>query len=154
MKLFKDMKLIPTAVLVVLVLASCATPAPEPGVESVTASIDVINSGDSAALLDLSSVPFAFDAEILKRGEDVLLLWDRLFDAGFNLSDAEIISIDPVNEQSFSRFYDGFEMQTFFERYLSGRPAIARIGSGESEYLLIVGGSTGSELFGMKGPIR
>ena len=154
MKLFKDMKLIPTAVLVALVLASCATPAPEPGVESVTASIDVINSGDSAALLDLSSVPFAFDAEILKRGEDVLLLWDRLFDAGFNLSDAEIISIDPVNEQSFARFYDGFEMQTFFERYLSGQPAIARIGSGESEYLLIVGGSTGSELFGMKGPIR
>ena len=152
----KQLRFIVWASALCAVLASCASIAIAPDVDNVTTLVDRLAQGGPEGLFDVVSDQFVYDQELLKRESDVLLLWERLFDAGISFDGAEVLSVAALDDDSYRLFGDSFEMRSFFERYLRGAPAIARIRVGAEEYLLLVGGGRNGvpELFGMRGPLR
>jgi hypothetical protein len=122
---------------------------------SVGRLIDVINTGDVDAVMEYSREPFVFDQELLVMESEIRILWERLFDAGFALPDAEVLEILPVEDETFSLFARSFEMEVYFDTYLLEEASVARVVSGETEFLLLLGGrkSWRPILHGIKGPL-
>lgn len=142
--------------LIVVIFASgCATVPVAQRERRIESVIGLVNDGDVERLVELSSVPFILDQEIIALEGDVLSLWSGLIDAGLRFEDADIRRIDPVDSASYRKFGDTFEMDVYFQQYLAEDGTVVEIDSDLGGFLLLLGDSRRGfpMIFGLKGPM-
>ena len=136
------------------VLASCATP-PEPlksdAVHAITAAI---NGGDAAQLIRMSARSFAFDGEVLDRGDDIAALWNGLVKAGLHV-DESVVPDAAVTAESYRQFGDGAMTKWFFSRHVPPRARMITLTTNLGRFLLVAAAGKTPEpvIYGVAGPI-
>ncbi|MCA1950199.1 MAG: hypothetical protein LDL24_06490 [Treponema sp.] len=123
-------------------LASCSTlpVAQNPG--RVQSLIQALNTEPVESLMKRSSRPFLLDGEIIVRESDLESLWQNLRAARFSFSEAEIVSIQPVNSESYLLFGNSKDTQFFFKKYVPKDGAIAEVTTSLGTFYIITGGRT------------
>jgi hypothetical protein len=141
--------------LVTFFVSACATVPVAQRERRIESVIRLVNDGDVERLVELSSVPFVLDQEIIALEGDVASLWRGLVDAGLAFDDADIRRIDPVDATSHREFGDTFEMDVYFQQYLAEDGTIVEIDSDLGGFLLLLGDKQKGYpmIFGLKGPM-
>jgi hypothetical protein len=139
---------------VAAILSSCASFPPAASDERVIELITRLSGATGEQGLELSSVPFLFDREILKRESDVSYLFENLRLEGFRFGEVVIRRNDSAYEGARALFADTMDVRVFFDRRLpeDARAVIAETDAGL--FYFLVGDRTGRlpRLYGMKGP--
>ncbi len=81
--------------------------------EEVVASL---NKGDTSFPVQISTVPFIFDGEIVVAETSVSRIWTGLVNTGFTVTNPIVTSISPVDLTDFVLFRNSWEMEIFFKR--------------------------------------
>ncbi len=117
--------------------------------------IDLVNAGDVEKLVELSSIPFVLDQEIIALEGDVEALWSGLIDAGLQLDNADIRRIDPADASSYQEFGTTFEMDVYFQQYLAEDGTVVEVDSAMGRFLLLLGDKQMGYpmIYGLKGPM-
>jgi hypothetical protein len=156
-----------TVLVAALILASCAS-VPRPlKPETTTAIANDINSGSVDRLVAMSSKPFAFDAEVFDRTEDISTLWGGLVSAGMKVDVAALApagtrtmdgkSVDePVTSDSYKQFSDSTITNWFFQRHVPPRSRLLRLESNLGPFLVVASdtGKQGPVIYGLAGPLK
>lgn len=123
-----------------LFFSGCATisPAISADAEAITS---LINEGNSVELSALSSESFLLDTEILHGRSLVSEFWNGLTQAGFKLENPVVIENRAPQAADSIFFGKGIDVEVFFTRYLPPQSTLFRIGSDDSEIVLILGPS-------------
>jgi hypothetical protein len=128
---------------IVIIALSCATIPLAQDEEAITRVIELFNSHQADALVDLSAKPFVFDGEILLMQQDLQQLYANLDRAGFDLRGYRIIAIEPVSENSYKRFADTMEMRVFFSKYIQSTATVVTVHAEHGRILLLLDGRKG-----------
>lgn len=99
-----------------------------------------LNTANEDRLVELSSLPFLLDGEMVVREQDLRTLWHNLRTAGFTFAEADVVSVSPVDGSSYLRFADNKEVQVFFKKYVAKDAAVAEIKTKYGTFLIITGG--------------
>jgi hypothetical protein len=118
--------------------------------------IDSLNSGDTALVKEISTVPFIFDGEIIVSGSSVSKIWTGLANAGFTVTNPEIISISPVVSEDFALFRSSWEMEVFFKNKIPQYTYKIKMEGVESEVLMLInkGKSSTFNVMGLKADVK
>ena len=138
------------------VLVSCATTPFAAREATILSVLELINAADPSGIRQASVAPFLFDAEILTLDSDVRALWGLLSDAGFTITDPEVVATSEITPGSYMQFSNSMDARVFFERDVPPGAVIARIAAAEGEFVLILEGRRSGypDVLGFKGPIR
>lgn len=139
----------------IVFIGACATVPPSQDEESVRALIDVINEGNAELMVEHSARPFLFDSEIVPLANDVYVLWSNAFNAGFSLPNATIVSLDVVDAETYTRYRDAVEVETYFQRTVPEGATVARIRAQNGTFELILGDERNGlpAVYGLRGPL-
>lgn len=139
----------------IVALSSCATVPVAQREGRIMALVDRINGDSLTRIVEVSSVPFVLDREILALETDVRTMWANLRDAGFVLVNAEIEEIMPLRSGSYKRFGDTMDMRVFFDDYVPDDATLVRIGSDNGDFLFVLGDRFWGvpRMFAMTGPL-
>jgi len=132
--LFKQIMLIAAAVL----LASCATVPANVSEKSVGSVINVLNSGDSSKIAEITSTPFLLDRELLENEARVVWFWDMVLAGDFNMSDSVVIQAKPAGEAWKSFFEPSEFMNLWYGKYVSEKALFAHVENEKHELYLII----------------
>lgn len=141
--------------IVTFFVSACATVPVAQRERRIESVINLVNAGDVEQLVELSSVPFVLDQEIIALEGDVASLWSGLIEAGLEFDDADIRRIEPADSGSYREFGDTFEMDVYFQQYLAEDGTIVEIDSNLGGFLLLLGDRQMGfpMIFGLKGPM-
>ena len=144
--------------LVLLVLAffaSCATVPVAQREGRIERLLDTLNEGEFEELLPATGTPFLLDREIIILDRDVETMWTNLRDVGFTFAEYRILAVEQLDQESYRRFADGFEVETYFAKYLPEGAALVEVETTHGRFLLLTGGRDSGRplLYGMRGPI-
>jgi hypothetical protein len=139
---------------VALMLAGCASLQRSRDEGSVQSIAGLINEGRADELNRMSTVPFLLDQEIVVLPKDVATFWHTAVEVGFKVVDPTLEAGEKVGPESFKRFYDSFEVRTYFKKYLKKNTRLLTLttGSGQRILLLVKAGLGGRTIYGFKGP--
>lgn len=128
-----------TAILFLVLAASCTTTPYSQREANVQKAIDLIQAGDAETLVAQSRLPFLFDAEIIMLERDLETLWGNLSEASFEMENAEVEYIGPAGRYSYPPFADSMEVRTFFKKYVPRKSSLVRITAENGEFFLLLG---------------
>jgi len=133
---------------------SCSTVPPSRNPHRVGSLIRELNTASEDRLVELSSLPFLLDGEIILREQDLRTLWHNLRSAGFTFAEADVRAVTPVDPSSYLKFGDNKEVQAFFKKYVAKDGAVAEIQTKYGTFLIITGGRNWfiPKIFGFTGP--
>lgn len=139
----------------IVFIGACATVPPSQDEERVEALIGVINEADADLMVEHTERPFLFDSEIVPLANDVYVLWRNAFNAGFSLPNATIVSLDVVDSETYTRYRDSVELETYFRRTLPEGATVARIQAQHGTFELILGDERNGlpAVYGLRGPL-
>jgi hypothetical protein len=146
-------KPIPSIVLAVTILASCATTPDLSDESGILEFLSAIDASDPRGSVALSGLPFIYDREVLTRESDLLVLFEGLERAGFAFESAEVESVGPVDEPS--DVGATFELRALGRRLVEEPVAIVIVEGSDGEYELLVEDRPFGKyvLRGMRGPM-
>ncbi len=134
-----NMKKLKTMILVLLAvsMASCAGFSGVVKESNVMDAVENLNSGNAAALVEGSALPFVFDGEILESDTQLKLLWNGLADAGFSIDNPMILQQRPVTAEDGDLFSQYWEIQTYFKNLITEDDIFVEVqGAGTSAYMI------------------
>lgn len=100
--------------------------------------IEMINEADVESLVDHSSLPFAFESEILASESQLKTLWSGLTE-NFVIDNPVVIQNTAVIPEDYSLFYESWEIQTYFKRLLTPEDKILVVDSSSQNVYFILG---------------
>ncbi|MFO8063663.1 MAG: hypothetical protein ACQETQ_09720 [Spirochaetota bacterium] len=139
----------------IVLISSCATAPVAQRENRIMGLVDRLNGESLVRVMEVTSVPFVLDREILSLERDVETMWSNMREAGFFLLNAEIDEIIPVHEDSYRRFGDTMDMRVFFEKYIPEDATLVRISSDNGDFLFLLGDKFWGvpRMYAMKGPL-
>lgn len=139
----------------VVLISSCATVPVAQRESRIMALVDRINGDSLTRVVEVTSVPFVLDREILALEADVRTMWSNMRDAGFVLVNPKIDEIIPLRSESYKRFGDTMDMRVFFEKYVPEDATLVRINSDNGDFLFVLGDRFWGvpRMYAMTGPL-
>lgn len=133
----------------------CATIPPAQNEERVGEVIELVDSLNADQSLAQSGRPFLFDSEVIELSNDLFVMWRNIYNAGFSLPGATILSLQPVDSQTYLRYGDSDELRAFFQRHVPPESTVARVRARQGTFELILGDERGGmpRIYGLRGPI-
>ena len=151
----KKIKLATVFILILIALSSCTTMKAVPKDKAIERFIELYNSGDTARMTEMTSVPMLIDGEIVARTDDADFFWNRLAGAGFSFEGSNSFVTEPVDEKAKLLFGDTMEVETFFTKYVPDTAVIVRVKGPGGDFILLLSGRKGKYpfIFGFTGPL-
>ena len=143
-----------TALLILILAASCTTVPVSQRDNRVEALITELNTADIDRLMELSARPFLLDGEIIILESDVQMMWTNLRDVGFTFDAATIEELGPVTDTTYTRFADTMDVRVWFQKYAAEDAGLARVSTSHGTFLIITGDRLKRTpyIFGFTGP--
>lgn len=146
-----SIKIIALALLGAL-LASCAGFTSGVKEDDVQSVIELMNAGQSEALVERSVLPFVFDSEILESETQINMFWTGLAGAGYVLDNPVIIQQRPVTVEDAVLFSEHWEIKTYFKNLLSESDIFIEVeGTSGSLFMVLRGSKGGPQIAAWKG---
>jgi tRNA1(Val) A37 N6-methylase TrmN6 len=150
------MKRICAAALVILaVMTSCGTTYDFLAKESTTQTvIDLINSGNSAKLAELTVVPSIIEGQIVYSKDDIKEFWKILSDAKYSVKDAKIADVQPADGKHAALFGETKDIALFFAKYPpKNESAVVTVETGKGTLYLLIANRKGDfpQIYGIGG---
>jgi hypothetical protein len=99
----------------IISLSSCTSIYMSKSQDAAEDVVRSLNSGESELPMEMSTVPFIFDGEIVIANSSVSRIWNGLVGAGFTVTNPVVTSISPVISDDYALFRSSWEMEVFFE---------------------------------------
>ena len=107
--------------LVVILLASCASLQRSKDQRNIERISELINTGQAQKLTAMTELPFLLDQEIIVLAKDVATFWSTIGEVGFKVQEPALERGVKVGPESYKEFFDSMEVRTFFTKYLEKR---------------------------------
>jgi hypothetical protein len=148
------MKKIPYLLLVVILLASCASIQRSKDEGNVERISELINTGQAEKLTAMTELPFLLDQEIIVLAKDVATFWSTIVEVGFKVEEPVLERGIKVDPESYKEFYDSMEVKTFFKKYLKKQSRLLELktNTGQRILLLVTDTLFTRTIHGFKGP--
>jgi len=148
------MKKIPYLLLVVILLASCASIQRSKDEGNVERISELINTGQAEKLTAMTELPFLLDQEIIVLTKDVATFWSTIVEVGFKVEEPVLERGIKVGPESYKEFYDSMEVKTFFKKYLKKQSRLLELktNTGQRILLLVTDTLFTRTIHGFKGP--
>ncbi|MBF9017310.1 MULTISPECIES: hypothetical protein [unclassified Oceanispirochaeta] len=147
----KSIKFIALLLLVAL-MTSCAGLGSGVKDDDVLAVIEMMNAGQTEALVESSVLPFVFDGEILESETQINLLWSGLNKAGYVLDNPLILQQRPVMAEDASIFSETWEIKTYFKNLLTENDTYVEVqGAAGKLHMVLRPSKTGVQIAAWKG---
>jgi hypothetical protein len=148
------MKKIPYLLLVVILLASCASIQRSKDEGNVERISELINTGQAEKLTAMTELPFLLDQEIIVLAKDVATFWSTIIEMGFKVEEPVLERGVKVGPESYKEFYDSMEVKTFFKKYLKKQSRLLELktNTGQRILLLVTDTLFTRTIHGFKGP--
>ena len=117
--------------------------------------VALINDGKADELYAMTQTPFLLDGEIVVLDNDMRDLWETITSGGAKVSNLVLVESYPVEENTYKRFADTFEVKSYFERYVSkdGHVVIVETEDLRLFFLMDKTKKGAKKLIGLKGPM-
>jgi hypothetical protein len=148
------MKKLPYLLLVVILLASCASIQRSKDEGNVERISELINTGQAEKLTAMTELPFLLDQEIIVLAKDVATFWSTIIEVGFKVEEPVLERGVKVGPESYKEFYDSMEVKTFFKKYLKKQSRLLELktNTGQRILLLVTDTLFTRTIHGFKGP--
>jgi hypothetical protein len=148
------MKKLPYLLLVVILLASCASIQRSKDEGNVERISELINTGQAEKLTAMTELPFLLDQEIIVLAKDVATFWSTIIQVGFKVEEPVLERGVKVGPESYKEFYDSMEVKTFFKKYLKKQSRLLELktNTGQRILLLVTDTLFTRTIHGFKGP--
>jgi hypothetical protein len=148
------MKKLPYLLLVVILLASCASIQRSKDEGNVERISELINTGQAEKLTAMTELPFLLDQEIIVLAKDVATFWSTIIEMGFKVEEPVLERGVKVGPESYKEFYDSMEVKTFFKKYLKKQSRLLELktNTGQRILLLVTDTLFTRTIHGFKGP--
>jgi hypothetical protein len=148
------MKKLPYLLLVVILLASCASIQRSKDEGNVERISELINTGQAEKLTAMTELPFLLDQEIIVLAKDVATFWSTIIEVGFKVEEPVLERGIKVGPESYKEFYDSMEVKTFFKKYLKKQSRLLELktNTGQRILLLVTDTLFTRTIHGFKGP--
>jgi hypothetical protein len=148
------MKKLPYLLLVVILLASCASIQRSKDEGNVERISELINTGQAEKLTAMTELPFLLDQEIIVLAKDVATFWSTIVEVGFKVEEPVLERGVKVGPESYKEFYDSMEVKTFFKKYLKKQSRLLELktNTGQRILLLVTDTLFTRTIHGFKGP--
>ena len=148
------MKKLPYLLLVVVLLASCASIQRSKDEGNIERISELINTGQAEKLTAMTELPFLLDQEIIVLAKDVETFWSTIVKVGFKVEEPSLERGVKVTPESYKEFYDSMEVRTFFKKYLKKQSRLLELktNTGQRILLLVTDTLFTRAIHGFKGP--
>jgi hypothetical protein len=148
------MKKLPYLLLVVVLLASCASIQRSKDEGNIERISELINTGQAEKLTAMTELPFLLDQEIIVLAKDVETFWSTIVKVGFKVEEPSLERHVKVTPESYKEFYDSMEVRTFFKKYLKKQSRLLELktNTGQRILLLVTDTLFTRSIHGFKGP--
>jgi hypothetical protein len=140
--------------LLVILLASCASLQRSKDEGNIERISELINTGQAEKLIAMTEMPFLLDQEIIVLDKDVATFWRTIVEVGFKIEEPSLERGTKVNSESYKQFYDSMEVKTFFKKYLKKQSRLLELktNAGQRILLLVTDTLFTRSIHGFKGP--
>ena len=140
----------------VLLFSGCATIRGVPRKGAVENLMELINSGNTEMIVNITNIPMLVDGEMVNRDQEISSFWTQVNKAGFRVQTGKDIRIQPVDSNTYLLFGDTMEVKTFFSKYVPKTAVTAEIEGTGGTYVFLLSGRNGKYpyLFGFTGPVQ
>ncbi len=140
----------------VLLFSGCATVRGVPRKGAVENLMELINSGNTEMIVNITAIPMLVDGEMVNRDQEISSFWAQVNKAGFHVQTGKDIRIQPVDSDTYLLFGDTMEVKTFFSKYVPKTAVTAEIEGTGGKYVFLLSGRNGKYpyLFGFTGPVQ
>jgi len=148
------MKKLPYLLLLVVLLASCASIQRSKDEGNIERISELVNTGQAEKLTAMTELPFLLDQEIIVLAKDVATFWSTIVEVGFKVEEPALERGVKVGPDSYKEFYDSMEVQTFFKKYLKKQSRLLELktSTGQKILLLVTDTLFTRTIHGFKGP--
>jgi len=148
------MKKLPYLLLLVVLLASCASIQRSKDEGNIERISELVNAGQAEKLTAMTELPFLLDQEIIVLAKDVATFWSTIVEVGFKVEEPALERGVKVGSESYKEFYDSMEVQTFFKKYLKKQSRLLELktSTGQKILLLVTDTLFTRTIHGFKGP--
>lgn len=148
------MKKLPYLLLLALLLASCASIQRSKDEGNIERISELINTGQSQKLVEMTELPFLLDQEIIVLDKDVRTFWSTIVEVGFKVEEPVLQSGTRVGPESYKEFHDSMEVETYFKKYLERRSRLLELKTNAGQHILLLVTDTlfTRTIHGFKGP--
>ena len=148
------MKKLPYLLLLVVLLASCASIQRSKDEGNIERISELVNTGQAEKLTAMTELPFLLDQEIIVLAKDVATFWSTIVEVGFKVEEPALERGVKVGPDSYKEFYDSMEVQTFFKKYLKKQSRLLELktSTGQKILLLVTDTLFTRAIHGFKGP--
>jgi len=148
------MKKLPYLLLLVVLLASCASIQRSKDEGNIERISELVNAGQAEKLTAMTELPFLLDQEIIVLAKDVATFWSTIVEVGFKVEEPALERGVKVGPDSYKEFYDSMEVQTFFKKYLKKQSRLLELktSTGQKILLLVTDTLFTRTIHGFKGP--
>jgi hypothetical protein len=148
------MKKLPYLLMLVVLLASCASIQRSKDEGNIDRISELINTGQSEKLTAMTELPFLLDQEIIVLAQDVETFWSTIVEVGFKVEEPSLERGAKVTPESYKEFYDSMEVETFFKKYLKKQSRLLELktNTGQRILLLVTDTLFTRSIHGFKGP--
>ena len=148
------MKKLPYLLVLVVLLASCASIQRSKDEGNIDRISELINTGQSEKLTAMTELPFLLDQEIIVLAQDVETFWSTIVEVGFKVEEPSLERGAKVTPESYKEFYDSMEVETFFKKYLKKQSRLLELktNTGQRILLLVTDTLFTRSIHGFKGP--
>ena len=148
------MKKLPLILLLVILLASCASIQRSKDEGNIERISELINTGQAEKLTAMTELPFLLDQEIIVLAKDVATFWSTIIEVGFKVEEPALERGARVGPESYREFYDSMEVETFFKKYLKKQSRLLELktSTGQRILLLVTDTLFTRTIHGFKGP--
>ncbi len=137
-----------------LVLSGCVS-LQQQYANSAEEIVELINDGEAKELYQMSRTPFLLDGEIIILDNDVRDLWKTITAHGARVKNLVLVEAYPVEDKTYRRFADTFEVESYFKNYVSDEGHVVIVETEEFRLFLLMDKNKKGDkkLIGMKGPV-
>jgi hypothetical protein len=148
------MKKLPYLLVLVILLASCASIQRSKDEGNIERISELINTGQAEKLTAMTELPFLLDQEIIVLARDVETFWSTIVEVGFKVEEPSLEKGGKITPESYKEFYDSMEVETFFKKYLKKQSRLLELKTetGQRILLLVTDTLFTRSIHGFKGP--
>jgi hypothetical protein len=148
------MKKLPYLLVLVILLASCASIQRWKDEGNIERISELINTGQAEKLTAMTELPFLLDQEIIVLARDVETFWSTIVEVGFKVEEPSLERGEKITPESYKEFYDSMEVETFFKKYLKKQSRLLELKTetGQRILLLVTDTLFTRSIHGFKGP--
>ena len=148
------MKKLPYLLVMVALLASCASIQRSKDEGNIERISELINTGQAEKLTAMTELPFLLDQEIIVLPKDVATFWSTIVEVGFKVEEPSLERGAKITPESYKEFHDSMEVRTFFKKYLEKQSRLLELktSTGQRILLLVTDTLFTRTIHGFKGP--